>query len=94
MCWKCKNNIEKPDLITRTSECSFCGAYLHCCKNCIFYEPGSHYDCHETIDELVKDKESSNFCDYFKAKRTFDSSQAQSDKAAKARDAFAALFGE
>jgi hypothetical protein len=94
MCWKCKSNIDNTEFITRTAECSVCGSYLHCCKNCTFYAPGSHYDCHETIDELVKDKETANFCDSFKAKTTFASDTKTRDKAEKARDAFAALFGD
>jgi hypothetical protein len=96
MCWKCKTNIEKPEIITRSSDCPVCGASLRCCKNCIYFDVGSHYDCHETVDELVKDKEAANFCDYFKAKIIFssDTNTSQADKISKARDAFAALFGD
>ena len=55
--------IQEP--IPRDAECPFCHADIHSCKNCVFYEPGSHYDCNETVDELVVDKEHANFCDAF-----------------------------
>ena len=67
---------------------------LHSCVNCKFYSPGSHYDCHETIDELVKDKERANFCDYFSVAQidagAGNQGQSKSDQA---KAAFAALFG-
>ena len=95
MCWKCKSPIEQTE-IYRSSTCPACGADLHACKNCQFYAPGNHYDCHETVDEEVRDKERANFCDSFRAKKTFDGTAGGAkadDAAAKARDAFASLFG-
>lgn len=99
MCWKCGNSIESGKVIGRQTVCPFCGNYLHCCKNCKFYDVGSHYDCHETVDELVTDKESANFCDYFSPKNSFVAGkngftqQGGSDAKDKARDAFNSLFG-
>lgn len=95
MCKKCGKPL--PSLrITRSSVCEFCGRDLHSCINCKFYSPGSHYDCHETVDELVKDKEKSNFCDWFSPAMISASGNGASasclDKAAEARNAFAALF--
>ena len=46
--------------------CERCGAYLHCCRNCEFYEPGAHSDCREPNAEVVADKEQGNFCEYFR----------------------------
>ncbi|TMA45259.1 MAG: hypothetical protein E6J83_07940 [Deltaproteobacteria bacterium] len=46
--------------------CARCTAYLHCCRNCAFYEPGRHNDCREPNAQLVADKEAGNFCDYFR----------------------------
>jgi len=93
MCKKCGKPITQVS-ISRSSTCEFCGADLHSCVNCKFYSPGSHYDCHETIDELVKDKEKANFCDYFSVAKidggVGGSAQSKSDQA---KAAFAALFG-
>lgn len=86
MCWKCGCDIVVKSPVTRNSECPECHADLHSCKNCTFYSPGSHYDCHETIDELVKDKERANFCDNFKVKTHF-AAKKNSDDARKKLDA-------
>jgi len=91
MCKKCGKAITVSE-ITRSSICPDCGADLHSCINCRFYSPGSHYDCHENVDELVKDKENANFCDYFSVKKSFEGS-ASDRAAADARSAFSALFG-
>ncbi|MBO5137472.1 MAG: hypothetical protein J6B81_03125 [Spirochaetaceae bacterium] len=71
MCWKCLKPIENTLEIYRTSVCPECGTDLHCCRNCKFYSPNSHYDCHESIDELVVDKERANFCDWFSVAKEF-----------------------
>lgn len=94
MCWKCgkENKVALP--LSRSAECEFCGADLHSCKNCSFYSPGSHYDCHETIDELITDKERANFCDYFKFANKSSAKNNSDDAAAKAKKAFDSLFGD
>jgi len=93
MCRKCGKQITKTEIYKSTT-CEHCGADLHSCVNCKFYAPGSHYDCHETIDELVKDKDRSNFCEHFSVfKGDFGlAGNSASDKASKAKDAFNALF--
>lgn len=95
MCWKCGKEITLEEPIAQTAECDVCHADLHCCKNCKYYAPGSHYDCHETIEEIVVDKEESNFCDNFEVKRIFSNGKggASTDKASEARKAFENLFG-
>lgn len=90
MCWKCKRAIRSSEKIFRTSVCEFCGADLHVCRNCTFDSPGAHYDCRETVEELVADKERANFCAAFSPRADFATAD---DKAAKARDAFNSLFG-
>ncbi len=91
MCWKCGNNIEV-EFVSRSSECSFCHASLHSCKNCMYFSPGSHYDCHESVDELVADKEKANFCDYFKARKSFSGVSNANKKAEDAKKLLSSLF--
>ena len=78
MCWKCGNTINIEEPVPRSAECPVCHADLHSCRNCSFYEPGSHYDCHETVDELVRDKEKANFCASFKVKRNWTGASTKS----------------
>ena len=102
ICWKCKKeiSIEKP---VRGDECPLCHADLHVCRACDFYESGAHNDCRESSANMVIDKERSNFCDYFRVvlRQAQGPQGAQGplgaqggDKAAAARNAFNALFGD
>jgi len=92
ICWKCKKEISI-ESVYRTTECPECHADLHCCKGCKFYAPGNHYDCKESVDSLVSDKEKANFCDFYSKGDGGSAGSSSSDKAAAARDAFNALFG-
>ena len=38
----------------RSTECPLCHADLHSCKGCKFYAPGNHYDCKETVDDIIQ----------------------------------------
>jgi hypothetical protein len=71
-----------------------CGADTRACKNCSFYSPGAHYDCRETVDEAVRDKERANFCGNFAYNPDAGSKSGRKefDKAQKARGDFASLF--
>lgn len=93
MCWKCGNKANYTNSVSRSETCSVCGADVRSCKNCKFYEPGAHYDCHETIDELVQDKERANFCDYFCYKVDSNGSAQNDVQKQNARAAFDKLFG-
>ncbi len=95
MCWKCGKPIELSGTVSRSDVCPSCGADVRSCKNCRFYEPGAHYDCRETIDELVKDKERANFCGWFMIAPQTEATGANAGSASgSASDAFNALFGE
>ena len=102
ICWKCKKEISV-ETIGRSDCCPLCTADLHVCKACEFYESGAHNDCRESSAEFVNDKERSNFCDYFRIKNALRQAQGPQgaqgpqdggDKAAAARNAFNALFGD
>lgn len=98
MCWKCGAEQDFSQSVYRDSTCPSCGADLHSCRGCAFYAPGSHFDCHETVDELVADKERLNFCEHFRAGKNSKWSGVQGQnggqsKSDAARDAFNSLFG-
>ena len=93
MCWKCGQNIflRSDEYIGRDEECPICKTDLHSCKNCKFYAPNEHFECHETIDERVSDKEKRNFCSYFKVQPFYSDGSGQK-KIEEAKAAFASLF--
>lgn len=98
MCWKCGKNLSfySGSVISRSESCPACNADIRSCRNCKFYEPGAHYDCHETIEELVSDKEKANFCDFFTLDPAAGPKSANNGASAadKARSAFNSLFGD
>ena len=66
-CWKCKNSTEMVDKVMRSDTCPHCGADMHSCKNCQYYDPNCHNECKEHVAFYVPDKEKFNFCGMFKA---------------------------
>jgi len=94
MCWKCGKITKIDGNVSRSDVCPSCGADIHCCKNCVFYAPEAHYECHETIDELIKDKERANFCDFFKLQPQINSNKVDKNfiKAEEAKNTFNSLF--
>ena len=64
-CHRCAGEISSERVGVR-DVCDRCQAYLHCCRNCVFHEPGAHNDCREPSSEPVADKEQANFCDFFR----------------------------
>lgn len=88
-CFSCqKVNQILGSQVGRRDECQFCKADLHVCKDCNHYDPKAYNECKEPAADVVKDKERSNFCDYFSAKAT----GAVVDEKAKLRAAAEALF--
>jgi len=79
--------------IYRTTVCSSCGKDLKVCLNCLFYSPGSPYDCREPVSEPVVEKNRANFCDFFQPGG--DRIGVKGDlKQKESRKAFDSLFGD
>src|SRR5439155_25334097 len=51
------------DAVRFRDTCETCQAYLHCCRNCRLYSPGSHNNCLSSATEFVGDAAAINFCD-------------------------------
>ena len=67
VCWKCGASLEHLSLpLRRLEECRACGAELHACRLCEFFDPAVAKSCREPVAEEVKDKTRANFCDYFR----------------------------
>jgi hypothetical protein len=93
-CHSCGAELDDRMEVFRSSVCPSCGKDLRICLNCVFYNPGAHWDCRENIPEAVRDKDRANFCDYFRFKKGPSAGQEQpkGSKKANARDAFDRLF--
>jgi hypothetical protein len=64
-CYRCDHDQGVIERVGRRDTCLACGADLHCCYNCEFYDPSFHNQCRENQAERQVDKERSNFCDHF-----------------------------
>jgi len=51
-CYRCQYEIVTKDRLGRRETCSRCGADLHCCLNCTFYD--THYANLKLIQSLIK----------------------------------------
>jgi hypothetical protein len=76
-CFKCQAPVTEEKVFFR-DECRSCGADLHVCFNCEFYDPGKSNKCREPQADYVSERDRSNVCEYFRFK---DSSAKPSAKA-------------
>ena len=93
ICHKCKKEIEIDGKVMRGELCPHCGAYLHCCLNCRFYDEYAHNKCREPKTEWVTDREKSNFCTYFKFKESGEENGGD-ERSKKAKEELKRLFGK
>jgi hypothetical protein len=92
-CWKCGHALDDmPKPLRRRDECPACGADLHVCRLCEFYEPSVAKSCREPVAEEVTDKERANFCDYFRGQPSVYSAGGVGE-AESARSQLEAMFG-
>jgi hypothetical protein len=80
------------DGVVIDSTCENCGADLHTCTNCSFFNTSSRYECTKPISTRISPKDSRNECSFFTAavfvERTFEANATPQN----ARKAFDALF--
>ncbi len=92
ICWNCGeslNDIPRP--ISRHANCSACFEVLHCCRMCAHYLPDKRPYCDDDRTDPPTEKETANFCDYFKPTNRFTASEAT--RSHRARSDLDALFG-
>ena len=93
-CWKCGADISDVAFpIGRMSKCKKCGADLHVCKLCKYFDKSRSNQCQEPIADAVNDKQRANFCGYFEINE--NAFQKQDDLVAtSAQQKLSELFGE
>lgn len=64
-CRHCHTAIDGHYTIGYATLCPHCSKSLHSCVNCRFYSPGSYHDCLEGVEEVIIDKVSANYCEFF-----------------------------
>ena len=89
-CYKCGDELVFDVKIGRRDMCPNCYAYLHCCKNCKFWDSSVHNECVENRSEFIRDREEGNFCLYFTFNESDETSASEADAA---KEKLAQLFG-
>jgi len=94
-CNKCSHIRHSLGEFTSADTCAQCGADLHTCGNCRFFDTTTLWECRENIPVRVVGKQVKNECTFFQPKIVKD---LAADKGTKpmsendARKAFDALF--
>jgi len=73
------------------ARCLKCGADLHSCRQCTFFDPGAHFECRKPITARIANKQARNTCELFEP-RTIVERETSSSGPVDARQAFANLF--
>jgi len=93
VCHFCGQELDHNLRVYRNTLCPGCSRELKICLNCRFYSPGAHWDCAESIREPVRDKERSNFCDFFQFRES-EGPSVPDGGAGNDQQAFRKLFGD
>jgi len=92
-CGICGEEISFVDIIDPNDKCKNCGHYLHSCKNCVFFDPGSPKECMKNVEKRIVDKNGKNECKNFKPRIIVEKKVSrQLNKSEQARKAFDDLF--
>jgi hypothetical protein len=91
-CYRCRKPLVLSDHVGRREMCPACGADLHVCLNCRFYDPGVYNACGEPQAERVLEKERANFCDYFDFRKGSVAAPAPPTDPSSAKNRLEALF--
>lgn len=89
---KCSSCATKaPAIIVAETACAKCNSDLHTCRQCVYFDPGAHFECSRKITARIVNKTARNTCELF-APRTVVERETSSGAPKDARQAFANLF--
>jgi len=70
-CFQCGHQ-ETTDVVDTTARCPTCTAAVHCCRNCVHFDPGARFECREPIPAKVMSKIVANECVSFRPSTVLD----------------------
>ena len=94
-CHNCGRQEPAPETFTLEARCAGCGQALHCCMNCMKFDPGVPRECREPLVTIaVESKRQANSCSYLQAKAVLDSTgrREEAGRPLTAREEFDNLF--
>lgn len=94
VCWRCGGSLHHvPQPLVRLAQCPACGADLHVCRLCKFYNPRHSDKCDHDLAEPAREIDVANFCHYFRP-RPGAYNTVEHDRAEDAMAQLKALFGD
>ena len=80
--------------IPPTGLCPKCGFELHSCRQCMYFDPGSRFECMQPVPERIPRKDARNNCTFYEIRvtREKETSTPASLRPNDARQAFENLF--
>jgi hypothetical protein len=100
-CFQCGHQEAAPETVKQGHICPSCSAPAHCCRNCVYFDPGARFECHQNIPARVSSKTDANQCDLFQPETVLDATGRrivtpgpvpQGPRVSRGRAAFDALF--
>jgi hypothetical protein len=101
-CFQCGHQAPGIEAVEPGAVCPSCRAPAHCCRNCVHFDPGTRFECRESIPASVPSKTEANRCASFRPETVLDATGRRiatpapvSDpgkKVSAGRAAFEALF--
>ena len=64
-CYFCGHKLDLGEMVGRHEVCPECHRDVRCCLNCALHDPGAHNQCREPQSEKVRERDQSNFCEFF-----------------------------
>jgi hypothetical protein len=90
-CFQC--GVLLPAMQDFSGNCPRCGAALHSCKQCAYFDPSARFECRQNIPVRIPRKDAPNTCEWFAPKVTVEKETSSgATRAEDARRAFENLF--
>jgi hypothetical protein len=93
-CRACGEKRRDPEEVRTDTTCEKCGADLHACTQCTYFDGSARFECGKPVPERIVSKRTRNTCTFYAPARTFDLTGSRGTPATPddARSAFDNLF--
>jgi hypothetical protein len=71
-CKACGEKRRDPEEIRPDTTCRKCGADLHACVQCAFFDTSARFECSKPIPARIPDKKKRNECSFYAPAQSFD----------------------
>ena len=88
-CRDCGQEVESTE-VEPSAVCARCGAALHACVQCRFFDPSARWECRAPIPAPIRSKTKANECEHYGTRRVLELGGERPDD--DPRSAFDALF--